>query len=118
MKKSRIIVPGMAVIAFSTAAAIAGSVAWFTASRTVTISAGSYAVVKTTTNLEVELFDGVGTTVTNSDDNYSVTFGGKLTDASFNHLQGNIFRPDGTGKAIDSTIVSLGSYDTSDPNSQ
>lgn len=81
MKKSRIIVPAMAVIAFSTAASIAGSVAWFTASRTVTISGGQYSVVKVTSNLDATLANGVGTSVTGK----QVTFTGKLTDASFNH---------------------------------
>ena len=55
MKKTRIIAPALAIIAFSTAASIAGSVAWFTASRQVTINAGSYAVVKTNSDLTVEL---------------------------------------------------------------
>ena len=118
MKKTRIIVPGMAVIAFSTAAAIAGSVAWFTASRTVTISAGSYAVVKTTSNLEAKLFDGVGTSVRLVDGNYAVDFEGRLTDASFNHLSGSIFKPNGNGTAIDGEgTVALGSYDTTDEDS-
>ena len=98
MKKSRIIVPGMAVIAFSTAAAIAGSVAWFTASRTVTISAGSYAVVKTTSNLDIELSAGVGTSVDNETD--TVSFSGLLTDGSFNHIEGNIYTPNASGDAI------------------
>ena len=96
MKKTRIIVPGMAVIAFSTAAAIAGSVAWFTASRTVTIHAGTYAVVKTTTNLDVELDDGCGTSA--SED--TITFSGKLTDGSFDHTAGNVYAPDTSGRQI------------------
>lgn len=106
MKKTRIIVPGMAVIAFSTAAAIAGSVAWFTASRTVTIDAGSYAVVKTTANLEAKLFDGVGTSVTEN----SVTFNDRLTDASFNHLQGKIIEPNSNGTGV-GEVLTLSSYD-------
>jgi hypothetical protein len=91
----------MAVIAFSTAAAIAGSVAWFTASRTVTINAGSYAVVKTSANLEVTLANGVGTSVNEN----TVTFNGKLTDGSFNHLQGNIYEPNAAGDAIAEEIA-------------
>lgn len=83
MKKSRIIVPAMAVIAFSTAASIAGSVAWFTASRQVTINGGSYAVVKTNSNLEVTLAAGVGTSLGSGEN--QIVFNGKLTDASFNH---------------------------------
>ena len=102
MKKSRIIVPAMAVIAFSTAASIAGSVAWFTASRQVTINAGSYAVVKTTSNLTVTLGNGVGTTVSNN----NVTFTGLLTDASFNHNKTSyqVFVPNGAGTAIEKAV--------------
>lgn len=102
MKKSRIIVPAMAVIAFSTAASIAGSVAWFTASRTVTISGGSYAVVKTTTNLTAELSAGIATSV-NLSDASKIDFSGKLTDSSFNHdlTSGKKFYiPNGAGDAI------------------
>ena len=107
MKKSKIIVPAMAVIAFSTAASIAGSVAWFTASRTVTISGGSYAVVKTTSNLDATLSGGVGTDVTGK----TVNFTGKLTDGSFNHnLEGGkkIYVPNGKeGDAFALTEVAL-----------
>ena len=107
MKKSRIIVPAMAVIAFSTAASIAGSVAWFTASRTVTISGGTYAVVKTTTNLTAELSAGIGTAV-NATDGTKIDFSGKLTDASFNHdlTSGKKFYvPNGAGTAIEKEIT-------------
>lgn len=111
MKKSKIIVPAMAVIAFSTAASIAGSVAWFTASRTVTISGGSYAVVKTTSNLDATLSGGVGTDVTGK----TVNFTGKLTDGSFNHnLEGGkkIYVPNGKeGDAFALTEVALDDAD-------
>lgn len=98
MKKSRIIVPAMAVIAFSTAASIAGSVAWFTATRQATISAGTYAVVKTTSDMKVSLADGCGTTVSGS----SVQFTGRLTDGSFNHntTVKKVFTPAEDGKSI------------------
>ena len=108
MKKSRIIVPAMAMIAFSTAASIAGSVAWFTASRSATINAGTYAVVKTNADLAVTLSNGVGTTVTNGTTETpslrSVSLGQNvLTDGSFNHNDGNIFAPDADGKELDTT---------------
>ena len=108
MKKSRIIVPAMAMIAFSTAASIAGSVAWFTASRSATIKAGTYAVVKTNADLDVTLAAGVGTTVVNgtveNPSLRSVSLGQNLlTDGSFNHNDGNIFTPNENADAIDST---------------
>lgn len=99
MKKSRIIVPAMAVIAFSTAASIAGSVAWFTATRQATISAGTYAVVKTTSDMKVTLADGCGTSTSGS----TVDFTGKLTDGSFNHntTVKKIFTPAEDGESIE-----------------
>lgn len=98
MKKLKLIAPALAVIAFSTAASIAGSVAWFTASRQVTINAGSYAVVKTNSDLTYSMQPGVGTAV-NVNTN-TVTFSGKLTDGSYNHLTKKIYAPNGAGSAI------------------
>ncbi|MCR5185190.1 MAG: hypothetical protein K6C32_03835 [Bacilli bacterium] len=111
MKKSRIIVPALAMIAFSTAASIAGSVAWFTANRTINFDAGTYAVVKTTANLECTVSSGVATTVNESTN--AVTFNGKLTDGSFDHLDGMIYAPTGDGTAIASTGVAVASASTS-----
>ena len=99
MKKSKIIIPALAMIAFSTVASIAGTVAWFTASRQVTVSAGSYAVVKTTSNLDCTLTQGVGTTVSGK----TVTVAAKLTDASFNHKTGKVYQPNDAGDALATT---------------
>ena len=98
MKKSRVIIPALAMIAFSVAASIAGTVAWFTASRTAQINAGTYAVVKTSAELKCALADGVGTTV--SDQTVSLN-GNYLTDGSFNHKTGNIYTPNSAGDALD-----------------
>ena len=46
MKKSKIIVPALAIITLSTAASITGTVAWFTANRTASVTVGDMAVVK------------------------------------------------------------------------
>ena len=103
MKKSRIIIPALAMIAFSMAASISGAVAWFTATRTASIDAGTYAVVKTSANMNVTLTQGVGTTV--SDQNgHVVTVGGVLTDGSFDHLNEKIYTPDDTGTKIKSVL--------------
>jgi len=103
MKKTKVIVPALALIAFSTVASIAGSVAWFTASRQVTINAGSYAVVKTNSDLQYALTNGVGTSFSSN----TVSFDGKLTDGSFNHKTGNVYTPNtsGTGIAKATSIV-------------
>lgn len=102
MKKSKIIVPALAMIAFSTAASIAGSVAWFTASRQVTVDAGTYSVVKTTTNLEYDVKAGIGTAKSGS----AITLNGNyLTDASFAYGTQNIYIPNADGSAIASTVA-------------
>ena len=101
MKKTRIIIPALAMIAFSVAASITGTVAWFTANRTAEIDAGTYAVVKTSNDLTVSLAEGVGTTVSDTS-GHIVTVGGKLTDGSFDHAGSNkyIIAPDATGKKV------------------
>lgn len=100
MKKTRILIPALAMIAFSTAASIAGSVAWFTANRTVNVNAGTYAVVKTSANLAVEVNPGLATTVSDK----VVSLGdNKLTDGSFNHKNGKIYQPNDDGTAIATT---------------
>ena len=93
MKKTKVLIPGLALIAFSTVASIAGSVAWFTANRLATVNAGTYAVVKTTANLECTATNVLGTSV---DDNV-ITVSGVLTDASFNHKTGKIYQPNSSG---------------------
>lgn len=102
MKKSKIIIPALALLAFSTAASVTGAVAWFTANRTATIDAGSYTVVKTNANLEFELGDGIGTEVDSTDD-HVINFNGLLTDGSVNHKTQKVYTPDsfGTGHAAD-----------------
>lgn len=102
MKKTRIIIPAIAMIAFSTVASIAGSVAWFTANRTANFNAGTYAVVKTTANLKCEVTGGIATS---ADSSNIVTVNGVLTDGSFNHKTGNIYAPNADGSAIGSEIA-------------
>lgn len=96
MKKSRIIIPALAMIAFSMAASISGAVAWFTAQRTASIDAGTYAVIKTTSGLSASVSSGVGTTASGT----TVTVDGLLTDGSFDHKQKNIYTPNSSGTAL------------------
>ena len=102
MKKSKIIIPALAIIAFSTAASIAGSVAWFTASRTASLDAGTYAVVKTNADLAYDLTEGAGTTI-QENTKEAVVVDGKLTDGSVNHGTKKAYAPNanGTGFAAD-----------------
>ena len=101
MKKSKIIVPALGIIALSTAASITGTVAWFTASKTAQISAGEFAVTKTSNNLKVALTKGAGTSINGN--TVEVLDYHKLTDASFSHLNRMVYIPDEEGDAIDAT---------------
>ena len=102
MKKTRIIIPALAMIAFSVAASITGTVAWFTANRTVTINAGTYAVVKTSSDLSCAVAEGIGTQATNSGTTHGITVQGKLTDGSFDHAGTNkyIYAPNLNGNKV------------------
>ena len=102
MKKSRIIIPALAMIAFSVAASITGTVAWFTANRTANVDAGTYAVVKTTANLDCKVSDGVGTSTTDNAAGVTdvVAVEGKLTHGSFDHSAKYIMEPDNTGTKL------------------
>ena len=104
MKKTRIIIPALAMIAFSVAASITGTVAWFTANRTVSIDAGTYAVVKTSSDLSCTVADGIGTTATNSGSTHGISVTGKLTDGSFDHVGTNhyIYAPNLAGTKVSS----------------
>ena len=117
MKKSRIIIPALAMIAFSVAASISGAVAWFTANRTKSIEAGNYTVVKTSSNLSVTLADGIGTQINNSTG--VVTVNNKLTDGSVEHrtqadpaISPKIYTPNETKTAIQSSVGVEAAEDT------
>ena len=115
MKKSKVIIPALSLIAFSMAASITGAVAWFTANRVATVTAGEFAVVNTTSALDVSLATGVGTSINNSGEVkvVTVTEGYKLTDGSLDHtdLDHSIIAPDITGNYVGSAtpLASVGS---------
>ena len=52
MKKSKILIPAVAVLALSVGASVTGTVAWFTTNRTATITASKFASVKLGENLK------------------------------------------------------------------
>lgn len=92
MKKAKILVPALGMMMLSTAAAVSGTMAWFTANRAVQV---------TTTSFEVEALDGsldviakakVGTSVDVATKKIvSITSGYKLGDASFNHTNSTLY---------------------------
>ena len=62
MKKSRIIVPALAMLTLSVAASVTGTVAWFTASRTANMQLNNLAALNTSGDLSLVLEKGNQTT--------------------------------------------------------
>ena len=83
-KKSKIIVPALALITATTVASVTGTVAWFTASRVATASTSKFDAVALDSALNVVSESGIGTT---GDDTASstntVTVDGNLTHGSY-----------------------------------
>lgn len=67
MKKSRIILPAVALLTISTVAAASSTVAWFAASRDVTVTGNTVTVVNPESALNVTLAPLTGTTETTKD---------------------------------------------------
>ena len=93
MKKSKIIVPALAMIGLSAVASVTGSVAWFTAQRTGSITTGDFVVTKVSGALGVAVTEGAGTTTQNASPKSIIakswtveanTVNANLRDASFN----------------------------------
>ncbi len=63
-KKSKIIVPALALITATTVASVTGTVAWFTANRAVTVSASTFVATKVESNLVVTTEGRIGTKAT------------------------------------------------------
>ena len=61
MKKSRIIVPALAMLTLSVAASVTGTVAWFTASRTASITLNDLVAIETAGALTMTLNNGNAT---------------------------------------------------------
>jgi hypothetical protein len=94
MKKSKVLIPAMALLLFSTAASITGTVAWFTSTRTFTTSAGNFQVAKLDGSLECDLTALVGCTINdNGTDHESVNVPSTnvIGDASFDHTTQKLY---------------------------
>ena len=99
MKKSKIIIPALGILLLSTAASISGSVAWFTANRTIATKVGSFGIGSVDGNLSGVVAGGVGTEV-NSEDNKEILFQQTvssaaqptaLTDGSYDNSTKNLY---------------------------
>ena len=86
MKKSKILIPAVAVLALSVGASVTGTVAWFTSSRTATVSAGVFESKALSANLKVKSTALVGMTTVDSEatDKSTITVDGALTHGSYN----------------------------------
>ncbi len=84
-KKSKIIVPALALITATTVASVTGTVAWFTASRTATVTAESFATAKVDSTMSVTVTaDQNSGTETVSGNDAKISVPGKITHGSYN----------------------------------
>ena len=94
MKKSKIILPAVALLTVSTVAAASSTVAWFTAGRSVTVSGTTVAVYNPESSLKVELGANAdaGTELTNNAT--EVKLPTHMRDGSVNAFTGKIYKRD------------------------
>ncbi len=85
-KKSKIIVPALALITATTVASVTGTVAWFSANRAASVTVSQFQATDSEGNLQVLAHAGVGTTTTATvaATTSSVTVDGVLTHGSYN----------------------------------
>ncbi len=85
-KKSKIIVPALALITATTVASVTGTVAWFTASRVATVNSSFFESQTLNSNMKVKTTALVGTkdATTTAAETASITVNGKLTHGSYN----------------------------------
>jgi hypothetical protein len=85
MKKSKVIIPAMALLLFSTAASVTGTVAWFSSTRVFNTSAANFGINTVDGNLTATLQARVGTALDGADKIKSDT-NCRLYHGSFNAL--------------------------------
>lgn len=87
MKKSKIIIPAAAILALSVGASVTGTVAWFTAARTVSFGVSNMAVINTAGDLGVSLTAGIGTKISSSSEESTTSVElSYLRDASYDAI--------------------------------
>jgi len=106
MKKSKIIVPALAMIGLSAVASVTGSVAWFTAQRTGNITTNEFVVTKTDGTLDCDVVAGIGTTRSAKG---SISSGSnKLSDASFNPATKQLYNDVENTAGVSTNFVAIG----------
>jgi len=105
MKKNKILIPALAVLAFSTVASVTSTVAWFSSVSAATVSSTSFQVTEVGGNLEIEYGEGVGTAKKYDTTDTSKVIGiqpktygsgtsavtSSLTHGSFDHNSGYVY---------------------------
>lgn len=104
MKKSKIIVPAIAALCIGAAASVSGTLAWFSASNSASVSANNICVINAQGNLNAGVTAGKNTKKNGAA--ISLDDGVKLRDAS-----ANIYQKSGETK------YSLDVYEATDPTS-
>jgi len=117
MKKSKIIVPALALLAFTTISSVSGTVAWFTASRGGSFTASNFKVVNPEGNMAIALGNKIGTTISGTTVNVATKYEGEASaqantqvDASFDHKTPALWQDipnDNGGQPTSFTTVSL-----------
>ena len=109
-KKSKIIVPALALITTTTVASVTGTVAWFTANRTATVTASTFKSTAQNSSLKVstEALVGTSNATSTAATEASISIDGSLTHGSYNaqaitsSSQGELYVADFGG---DDTVV-------------
>jgi hypothetical protein len=100
MKKSKIIVPALGIMCLSTAAAVTGTVAWFTAARVKSFNMSGITAVNPESGLTLSLTNVNNTVVTGEDPNLNVKHAA-LRDGSVDVANGVVY---GSVLADDGTL--------------
>lgn len=96
MKKSKIILPAVALLTISTVAAASSTVAWFTANRTVDVNLSQVAIYNPESDLNVTLVkdDNAGTFVDNTKNAQIVTLPSYMRDGSVDAANKKVYKKD------------------------
>lgn len=96
MKKSKIILPAVALLTISTVAAASSTVAWFTANRTVDVNLSQVAIYNPESDLNVTLVkdDNAGTSVDNTKNAQIVTLPSYMRDGSVDAANKKVYKKD------------------------
>ena len=111
MKKNKIIIPAMAMILFSTAASISGTVAWFTANRVFQTTVGNFSVVETEGSLDCTMGASIGTAL--SGENIIVDSNNVLTHGSVDIASGKAYIVDPDSPIANPTYEDHRTHDAS-----